>query len=144
MTPEDREALRAQLVEHEGLKLSAYFDHLGFWTIGVGRLIDARRGGGITKSEAMILLDNDIDLCVADLSVAPWWAGLDAVRQRAVIDMRFQLGATGFRKFTKMLAALDAGDPVEAARLARLSKWAREDTPARAARVTAMLETGDA
>ncbi len=29
---------------HEGRRLHAYRDSLGFWTIGIGRLIDARKG----------------------------------------------------------------------------------------------------
>lgn len=142
MTSEDREAVRRQLVRHEGLKLSAYQDHLGFWTIGVGRLIDARRGGGITEPEAMLLLDNDVKVCLEDLALWPWFQRLNAVRQRALIDMRFQLGSAGFQGFRQMRAALEAGDPVRAAQLARQSKWAREQTPQRAATVTAMLETG--
>ena len=35
-----------QLRRNEGEVLHAYQDHLGFWTIGVGRLIDKRKGGG--------------------------------------------------------------------------------------------------
>jgi lysozyme len=142
MTSADREALRQDLIRDEGLKLSAYQDHLGFWTIGVGRLIDARKGGGITKPEAMVLLDNDIRVCMEDLAMWPWFQQLNGVRQRALLNMRFQLGSGGFRGFRQMRAALEAGDPALAAVRARHSKWAREDTPERAARVTAMLETG--
>ena len=56
---------RRQIVDdlkrHEGLKLHAYQDHLGYWTIGYGRLIDKERGGGISETEAETLLENDID-----------------------------------------------------------------------------------
>lgn len=142
MTSADRSRLRDQLIRHEGLKLSAYQDHLGFWTIGVGRLIDARRGGHITEPEALYLLDNDINSHLDDLARFPWFGALDPIRQRALLDMHFQLGAGGFRGFTQMLAALTRKDYADAAVAARASKWAREDTPARAAVVTAMLETG--
>lgn len=143
MTSAEREAVRQQLISHEGLKLAAYQDHLGFWTIGVGRLIDGRKGGGISPIEAGLLLDNDINRCLDDLSTFAWFSGLNAVRQRALIDMRFQLGSGGFRGFTKMLAALQAGDVTLAAVCARQSKWATQ-TPQRAATVTAQLETGEA
>lgn len=142
MTSADRDALRQQLVRHEGLKLSAYADHLGYLTIGVGRLIDARKGGRITEPEAMLLLDNDINGCLEDLSRFAWFASLDPVRARAVIDMRFQLGPGGMRGFTQMLAALERRDYAVAALHARQSKWAQRDTPERARDVTAMLETG--
>ena len=44
----------------EGEVLTAYPDHLGYLTIGVGRLIDKRKGGGITPEESAYLLANDI------------------------------------------------------------------------------------
>jgi hypothetical protein len=59
--------LTAQLRRDEGEVLHAYSDHLGFTTIGVGRLIDKRRGGGITKEESKYLLENDIDRKLRDL-----------------------------------------------------------------------------
>jgi lysozyme len=41
-----------QLTREEGKRRSAYQDHLGYWTIGVGRLIDARKGGGLSDEES--------------------------------------------------------------------------------------------
>jgi lysozyme len=141
MTSEDRDAIRRQLVRHEGLRLKPYRCTAGYLTIGVGRNLDSN---GITEPEAMLLLENDIKVCLEDLAMWPWFQRLNAVRQRALIDMRFQLGSAGFSNFKQMRAALEAGDPALAAQRARLSKWAREQTPARAATVTAMLETGTA
>jgi len=48
----DTRVIREQIKRHEGKVLHAYPDHLGYWTIGYGRLIDERRGGGITEAEA--------------------------------------------------------------------------------------------
>lgn len=56
-----RAELTKQLRRDEGEVLSAYQDHLGYWTIGVGRLIDKRKGGGLTSEESDYLLGNDID-----------------------------------------------------------------------------------
>lgn len=57
------DATRAYAIEHlrfeEGVIPNAYRDHLGYWTIGVGRLIDPRRGGRITQAEERVLLRND-------------------------------------------------------------------------------------
>lgn len=142
MTDLERAKLRDQLVNHEGVKVSAYPDHLGYLTIGVGRLVDPRKGGGLSPAEVLHLLDNDINACLRDLETFSWWTTLNAVRQRALVDMRFQLGAQGFRAFTQMIDALSRGAYVEAADHARDSKWATHDTPARAKTVTAMLETG--
>jgi lysozyme len=41
-----------QLRRDEGEVLHAYQDKYGYWTIGVGRLIDARKGGGISVEES--------------------------------------------------------------------------------------------
>lgn len=141
MTTDEREALRQQLIRHEGLRLTVYKCSAGYQTIGVGRNLEGR---GISATEAMLLLDNDIKACLDDLATFPWFGRLNAVRQRALLDMRFQLGRAGFRAFKQMLAALERGDYTAAAAAARDSKWARTDSPARATTVTGQLETGKA
>lgn len=134
---------RAALTEHlkaeEGTVLHAYQDHLGFLTIGTGRLIDHRKGGGLSEAEAEYLLGNDIDRVAADLDRRlPWWREQPAPVQVALCSMAFQMGAAGLLAFRRMLAALERGDRAEAARQALDSKWARQ-TPARAERVAGMI-----
>lgn len=132
-------SIQTQLIHHEALKLKPYRCSAGKLTIGVGRNIE---DVGISKDEALFLLDNDIAACITDLNTFSWFKTLDPVRQRALIDMRFQLGPAGIRAFKKMLAALEQRDYATAAREARDSKWAKTDAPNRAKTVTAMLETG--
>src|SRR5688572_26548191 len=95
-----RQKLVDQLLLHEGLRLKPYPDTKGKITIGVGRNLSDK---GITHSEAMLLLDHDLDECITDLASFPWFAGLDPVRQRVLIDMRLNLGPTGFRSFKRTL-----------------------------------------
>ena len=135
----EREAVRQDLVRDEGLRLTVYTCPAGYQTIGVGRNLE---GHGISKAEAFYLLDNDINVCLEDLARFAWWGALNPVRQKALLNMRFQLGSGGFRAFKQMLAALDARDFAAAAAAARDSKWARQDSPARAVRVTAQLASG--
>lgn len=136
----DREALKSDLIRDEGVVLYAYEDHLGYQTIGCGRLIDRRRGGGITMDEAMHLLGNDIERVEAELDRRiSWWRGLSASRQRALANMAFQLGVNGLLGFRKMLAALRAGDYEKAASEALDSAWAAQ-TPQRAERVVKLLK----
>ena len=67
-------ALIRELERDEGRVLHAYQDSRGFWTIGIGRLIDKRKGGGISNEEADLLKRNDIARFKRDLDrVAPWW-----------------------------------------------------------------------
>jgi lysozyme len=137
-----REGLRLQLLRHEGVKRSAYQDHLGYWTIGVGRLIDERKGGGLSMAEIEYLLDNDINRVVYGLETSlpgSLWFTLSGKQKQALANMAFQLGVGGLLKFKKMLAALERGDLEEAEREALNSRWA-EQTPNRAREVAAMLK----
>jgi lysozyme len=138
-----RARLTAQLRRDEGEKLFAYKDHLGYLTIGVGRLIDKRKGGGISEEESAYLLSNDINRIDADLrSRLAWFANLDEVRQEALINMAFQLGVDGLLKFRNTLAAIRDERYEHAAELARQSLWAKQ-TPARAKRVCLQIATGE-
>lgn len=138
MTP-DRRALLDQLVRHEGVRLRPYTDQAGKTSIGVGRnLTDA----GISREEAMTLLDHDVDEAITDLAAAyPWFAYLDSVRQRAVVDLRFNTGAQGFRTFHEFLRAMALKDYPSAAYQLRASAWAGE-VGRRARDLSVMIETG--
>lgn len=139
MTASERAAVRGLLTKHEAYREFPYRCTRGKLTIGIGRNLDAN---GIDLEEARYLLDRDIAKCVADLSSFPWFEGMDRIRQRALIDMRFQLGAAGFRSFHRMIAALSQKDYETAFAHAVDSKWARQDTPARAREIAQMLRTG--
>lgn len=137
-----RDKLIRELRSDEGEVLHAYEDHLGYITIGVGRLIDKRKGGGISKKESAYLLQNDIEKKARELfSRAPWITSLDDVRQRALLNMAFQLGVDGLLGFKNTLRLIDEGKYEEAADNALQSKWARQ-TPNRAKVVTEMIRTG--
>lgn len=103
--------LRKLLEDDEGRVPHAYQDSLGYWTIGVGHLIDKRKGGGLPDHIIDALLDWDIERMSSDLHDAlPWTATLDPVRRDTLISMAFQLGVPGLMKFRKALAALRTGD----------------------------------
>lgn len=131
------------LIRHEGKVRHAYQDSLGYWTIGVGRLIDKRNGGGLCEEEIALLLKNDIAKCNFDLERhLPWSYLLSRVRYNVLIAMRFQLGLKGLLKFKATLAAMERGDYKAAARGMLASKWARQ-TPARAKEMAKMMELGE-
>lgn len=115
-----RDALLDQLIAHEGLRLKPYVDTVGKLTIGVGRNLTDK---GISTTEALSMLDHDLDEVVADLATFPWFLTLDAIRQRACCDLRFNLGPRGFRSFKKFLAAMAKKDYATAAGQLRSSKW---------------------
>lgn len=128
-----------QLRGDEGEVLHAYQDHLGYWTIGVGRLIDKRKGGGLRKEESAILLTNDIADREAELDLRlPWWRNLDDARRGVLINMSFQLGVSGLLGFKNTLNLIKAGRYNEAADAMLQSLWARQ-TPARAKRMALQM-----
>ena len=132
--------ITADLKRDEGLRLKPYRDSVGKLTIGYGRNLD---DVGISKIEAVILLDHDIRRTYADLDRAlPWWRGLTPPQQRGLINMCFNLGLTKFLKFEKMLAALQTGNGERAAIEALDSKWARQVGP-RSDRITTLFREGN-
>jgi lysozyme len=102
------------LIDHEGLKLKAYQDTKGIWTIGVGRNL---QDVGISKDEALTLLDHDIKRIVNDcMHEFPWFADLSTERQYVIIDMVFNCGLAGFKKFKRTISAIEREDWATAAR----------------------------
>lgn len=136
--------LTRQLRGDEGVKDQAYQDHLGFWTIGVGRLIDARKpGSGLRPHEIDYLLRNDIDDRIEALTRRlPWFQDLDDARKGVLLNMSFQLGVDGLLGFKNTLAMVARGDYVGASAGMMNSLWARQ-TPARAKRMAYQMRTGE-
>ena len=122
-----------------GLRLKPYRDAESKLTIGVGRNLDDE---GITRAEALMLLDNDIATVGRDVTRAfPWFPGLDPVRKDVVLTMVFNLGLPRFRRFEKTIAAIRAGDWESAAREMLKSRWANQ-VGKRALELAAMMERG--
>lgn len=135
----DKNRITKILIEHEGIVESAYQDHLGYWTIGVGRLIDARKGGKLYPDEINYLLSNDIDRCVKQLEFnLSYFQDLTPNQQIGLVNMCFQLGINGLLKFTQLLYAIHTQNKVKIREEAMDSKWYKQ-TPKRAEDVIALL-----
>lgn len=135
------ETLIDQVARHEGLRLKPYLDSVGRWTIGYGRnLTDC----GITADEAVGMLERDLNAAAMDLMTFPWFPVLnsdDLARSNALINMRFNLGGAGFRRFKVMISCLERGDYAGAAAAMRHSKWYRQ-VGARGEELARLVETG--
>ena len=138
-----KEALLKQLRRDEGEVLTAYQDHLGYWTIGVGRLIDKRKGGGLTAEESTYLLNNDVDSRIKALEAAfPWFKGIDDARKGVLVNMSFQMGVEGLKAFKNTMSSVASGLYEKAAGQMLQSLWATQ-TPERAQRLATQLKTGE-
>lgn len=122
MTPENRLRLKNLLVKHESYRQYPYSDTGGHLTIGIGRNLSDR---GISSSEALSLLDNDILYFSSKLSIlVPVFNTLDDNRKIVMVDMCFNLGINGFLEFKEMLEALGEGKYDVASECMLQSKWA--------------------
>ena len=132
--------LTALIRKHEGFRASAYEDTRGFLPIGYGRLIDARRGGGITRQEAETLLAADIQQAEQDVqALFAGHEGFTPTRYHALVSMAFNLGRAGLAGFSKMSAAIARNDWEQAAAEPLNSVWARQ-VPARAQEIARFLK----
>jgi lysozyme len=132
-----------QLRADEGVRPCVYNDHLGYATIGVGRLVDARKpGAGLRDDEISYLLNNDIDDRIDALTrKLPWFQNLDDARKGVLLAMAFQMGVEGLLGFRNTLQLVMEGKYENAAHGMLQSLWAKQ-TPARAKRLSEQMRTG--
>jgi len=132
--------ISAELKRDEGGRLKLYTCPAGKLSIGVGRNLE---DNGISADESAYLLRSDINRVCSELDkVFPWWRSLSEARQRAFVNMNFNLGLTRFSGFKKMLAAAQARDYETAAKEMLNSKW-HSDVGSRADRLAKMMEDGE-
>jgi len=135
--------LAEQLRQEEKAVPFAYQDNLGYWTIGIGRLVDRRKGGGLSEDEMACLLANDIRAKTSEvLKALPWVAKLNEPRQAVLIGMAFQMGTSGLLGFKQTLQAVQTGRWAEAEAGMLVSTWAKQ-TPERAKRMGKQMLTGE-
>ena len=121
------------IAKNEGLRLKLYFCSERIATIGYGRnLINT----GISKKEAQLMLENDIEKAIAILrdiftfdEMKLWPQDM----QIAMVDIVFTLGEYGFKQFGKMITAIKNKNFRLAAEELLDSRYA-EQVPSRAKR----------
>ncbi len=127
----------AQLMVDEGFKTKPYKDSRGLWTIGVGHLIQPHESfDKLTPRFIMEMLRKDYTSATKDIERLFPWAKSEV--KLVLINMRFQLGATGLSKFSKTIKYLEAKEYDNAAIEMLSSKWARQ-TPNRASRLAGRI-----
>lgn len=135
------EICRKQLPIDEGRRAHAYQDSLGFWTIGIGRLIDERRGGRLSDGEIALLFANDLNHAESTARrIVPTFDQLSDARKAVIVNMAFQMGSK-LGKFSKTLNAIAAGDFTLASVEMLNSLWSVQ-TPGRAKRLAEQMREG--
>lgn len=134
----DMDKLMDELIRDEGLRLKVYFDSEGIETIGVGRNLQK----GLTRDEAMFLLDGDIRSVIQDAFTFDWYAKLTEIRQRVILNMLFNMGKHRFMGFKNTIKFIEIGDYEAASDEMLDSKWARQ-VGIRATRLSDMMRNGN-
>lgn len=156
----DREDLIKQLAHHEGVVLKVYKDSLGIDTIGIGRNL-AHRGievielthmqktmsevftNGITREDAYFLANRDIEIVEGELlHTRAVVKDLDAVRQRVLVDMGFNMGIPRLNRFFRMWGAINEQEYKSAAEEMQDSLWAGQ-VKSRANTLSYAMEHGE-
>lgn len=146
-----------QLKRHEGFEPDYYICTGGKKTIGYGRNVEnnpfsevellylGRSEFGakpLTEDEAEYLLSNDVNQVIYQIQPMLPWDELSPARQAVCVNMAFNLGVTGFRKFKNMLSALNDCYYEKAAKEMLDSRWANQ-VGYRADELATQMATGE-
>jgi GH24 family phage-related lysozyme (muramidase) len=134
-----------QIMLHEGVRSSVYRDTKGIPTVGVGfnltkpgarELIegvganydDIRSGrAALSRQQIVQLMSDDIETAINDArSLFSNFDELDGRRQRALIDLAFNMGRTRLAKFRETRRAIENFDFERASLLLRKTRWFRQ------------------
>ena len=143
------EALKRQLVRHEGRSDKPYSDYpgerleealKGKVTIGVGYNLQDR---GLPDDLIDDLFDRTVAEAVEECArLFDFFEDLDAVRRAVLANLMFNLGAPRLLTFRKMIAALRRRDYERAANEMRDSRWSRQ-VGNRAEELCRQMRTGE-
>ena len=136
-------SIRTRIKSEEGYRKYPYKCTNGKLTIGYGTNLEE----GLSREEAESLLKYRLDKVISNLNSRVVFPNLKYKRlpygvREALADMMYQLGRTRFKKFKKMLTALEERDYETASKECLDSKYYREDSPARAKRNAILIKKG--
>lgn len=142
--------IRNRIIKSEGFVPAPYKDTKGIWTIGIGFNIQTRndvdqklkaagidertrksiitkRQGRITKQQAEKLLDMTISEAYEDAKrIVPSFTKQPLEIQGVLVDMTFNIGPTGLKKFSKFINYVDTNQYAKAADEMKKSLWYRQ------------------
>ncbi|OCQ22910.1 hypothetical protein A7985_02835 [Pseudoalteromonas luteoviolacea] len=121
LSNEMMEALKVQLICHEGLTCVPQINETGELTIGVGRKLYQT---GISEIEAEQMLERDLAVLLTAMKQdLPIFHQLSEARKQVLLNMAFTINIDGLKKLKKLLAALCIEDFTLAANEILDSNW---------------------
>jgi lysozyme len=134
----DYRTLLDQLIRIEGTRLAPYRDAAGNLIVAPDDFAE-RMGARGTR---MAVLEIDVRTVARELEEQwPTVGKLDAVRQRVLIHLAFNMGVTGLLTMMRLVSAVESRFWEAAADDMLVSQWAKQE-PRRASVLAAMMRTG--
>lgn len=134
-----------QISRDEGRSPVVYKDTKGLWTLGDGILVDPKvPGAGLRPEEMDYITANRCNIAFRDavhIIGQDAFTTLSGPRQRVVINMCYNLGASKFAGFQKAIAFMRAGAFDKAADEMQSSQWFAE-VGDRGTRLVKQMRTG--
>ena len=140
MNPADRARLSEDVQDAEGWRPKAYLDSVGVWTVGFGTnlqelTIDTTLGAR-WLAEGLASAEREAERAFS------WYATASPRRQRAIVELIYNMGLPRLLGFRDTLAASVGGRWTVAAAELLNSKWAQQVGPTRSQRIATMLREG--
>jgi lysozyme len=131
--------IKEQLELHEGNRRFPYEDTVGKLTIGIGHNLT---DNGLSETARNFIFWEDLAVVERELAQNfDWYARLDSIRKRVLIDMCFNLGITRLLGFRVTLTLVKHGRYEDAATQMLKSLWAKQ-VGQRAQRLAEMMASG--
>tara|TARA_R100001129_G_scaffold67734_1_gene46133 strand:- start:196 stop:651 length:456 start_codon:yes stop_codon:yes gene_type:complete len=138
------EVLREQIASDEGRVNSLYLCSLGHKTLGIGHLVTLDDpewplpiGTEVSDDRINEAFDSDIDVTIDDCRIIfKDFDDMPEEIQLCLANMAFQLGRPTLSKFKKSVAFANEGNWSALADEILDSRWAKEQTPHRALRIS--------
>ena len=128
-----------QIKKHEGLRLKAYQDSVGVWTIGYGTNLQTLE---IPIELAQLWLRLEVEKVELKLSYINWFRELNEARKAVVVNMAYNLGFKGLMNFKKTIKYIEIEQYDLASKEMLNSKWAMQ-VGARANQLSKQMKTGE-
>ena len=134
-----RDTLIEEIKREEGYRASVYLDTLEKPTIGYGFLIDSLE---LQEDICQLILMRKLEKLIKTIKFNfKWFDDMPEEVQDVVINICYQLGVSGFSKFKKTIQFMKNKQWDKASIEMLDSKWAREQTPQRALRLSETVKS---
>ena len=134
-----RDTLFEDIKMEEGYRSSVYLDTLEKPTIGYGFLIDSLE---LQEDICQMILMRKLEKLIKTIKFNfKWFDDMPEKVQDVVINICYQLGVSGFSKFKKTIQFMKNKQWDKASVEMLDSKWAKEQTPQRAKRLSETVKS---